>query len=258
MIAHKARAPGTSILLLGFDTPAVSSLCIRRRPNDSLSLRFVMLIVWATCAHAADNTDRDCGSQPRDNSKCLELGRKNGRDTDCCTNPENARQTGGCADGFRFVHKGRCGGNGARTVCCYAPSPPPLPPPPPSPPPPPPSPPPPCSCNRGTYAVLCYDRCPVGNSCNCPDCATCPAGEYRIACGGRSAGLCVGCAPDTYKEGKGYWHSTCTACSECPTSGDGSRASLVGCSATSKGECVPIAFAQPACAGLTARSCTTW
>ena len=63
----------------------------------------------------------------------------------------------------------------------------------------------------GEYAKLCYDSCPAGTSCHCHACQT-PAGEFRVGCEGYSAGNCVGCPPDTYKEALNYWHSTCSNC----------------------------------------------
>ena len=107
--------------------------------------------------------------------------------------------------------------------------------------------------------MLCYGNCPALTSCHCRSCETCPAGTYRDGCGGYSSGVCMPCADGMYKEGSGYWHSTCTPCTLCSIDeGTGTRAARIGCNATSRGTCVSLVFAAPTCTGLTADSCATW
>ena len=85
------------------------------------------------------------------------------------------------------------------------------------PPPAPPSPPPPCVCPIGTYAEYCQGQCEAlgiaMNSCQCLECQSCPAGEYRPSCGGSGAVVVQGAvvpASRLWDSGTGPAHSFLT------------------------------------------------
>ena len=110
----------------------------------------------------------------------------------------------------------------------------------------------PCSAYHNLRVAQCTDcsvcpthfyastACSLATNTICTQCASCPAGEFRVGCEGASPGLCLSCDSSSFKSSAGVASTVCTTCSPCEVgsaaSGGGEYESN-GCTRTQDTQC---------------------